>query len=70
MLSELKESQIECSIDTEYDSLALSSIDFVNLVIMIETQYEKEFDDEDLVFAKYKTVQDIIDVIKKMIGGR
>lgn len=59
----------ECSNEISENSLLcdleMTSIDFVKIVIEIETEFNIEFEDEKLQFSEFSTVQSLIDYVKK-----
>lgn len=40
-----------------------SSIEFINLVVVLEENFDFEFDDEKLLFEAYETIDDLIQYI-------
>ena len=62
----------ECSNEISENSLLcdleMTSIDFVKIVIEIETEFNIEFEDEKLQFSEFPTVQSLIDYVEKRVG--
>ncbi|MGX5556805.1 phosphopantetheine-binding protein [Bacillus cereus] len=48
-------------------SIGLSSVSFIKLVIAIETQFDFEFEDEDLNYKVFQTLQDVVNYVEKRI---
>ena len=48
--------------------LEITSIDFVKIVIEIETEFNIEFEDEKLQFSEFSTIQSLIDYVEKRVG--
>ena len=46
----------------------MTSIDFVKIVIEIETEFNIEFEDEKLQFSEFPTIQSLIDYVEKRVG--
>jgi acyl carrier protein len=42
-----------------------SSIDFIKIIVGIETKFDVEFGDDDLQLDRFKLVSDLIDFIEK-----
>ncbi len=61
----------ECSNEISEDSLLcdleMTSIDFVKIVIEIETEFNIEFEDEKLQFSEFPTVQSLIDYVEEKV---
>lgn len=49
--------------DAELIQLGVNSLIFIKLVVAIETEFDIEFDDEDLEMNSLLTVQDFVDYI-------
>lgn len=62
----------ECSNEIFENSLLcdleITSIDFVKIVIEIETEFNIEFEDEKLQFSEFSTIQSLIDYVEKRVG--
>lgn len=53
------ESEKELTADTKIESIGVSSIDYVKTLIMIETEFDIEFDDDDLVLDESTCISDL-----------
>jgi acyl carrier protein len=51
------------------DDLALDSISFIKIIVMLESKYNIEFDSEDLIIAKFLTSRSFIDYVETRIGS-
>lgn len=58
---------LEVSFDMSFDILGIDSITFIKMVIMLEEEFEFEFDDEMLIFTKFPTVMSMISYIESKI---
>ena len=62
----------ECSNEIFENSLLcdleITSIDFVKIVIEIETEFNIEFEDEKLQFSEFSTIQSLIDYVEQRVG--
>ena len=45
--------------DTKVESIGVSSIDYVKVLIMLETEFDIEFDDDDLIFDEDTCISDL-----------
>ena len=50
--------------DNSLSSLGINSIEFVKIAVAIETEFDIEFQDNDLDASKFQTIDDIIGYIK------
>ncbi len=53
---------------TLVDDLAFDSLTFVQMVLMLENEYDIKFDDEYINIEKLKTVKDVAEYIKIKVG--
>lgn len=49
--------------DTKVESIGISSIDYVKILIMLETEFDIEFDDDDLVLDENTCISDLANKI-------
>jgi len=54
---------------TEINSISLDSLSFVQMIVNLESEFEIEFEDEQLSIYDYKTVEDIIDTVEERINA-
>lgn len=59
--------KIRVNKDSKFIEIALDSIEFVQLIINIETKFGMEFKEEELDLEIYKNVNDLAEIIKKHI---
>ena len=45
------------------NDIGINSIDFIKIIVALETEFDFEFDDDDLQPEKYVIVKDIVDYI-------
>ena len=55
----------EITPETLLETLGLTSITFIKLVVELETKYEIEFDDSDLNNDHFKTIDDVVKYVKR-----
>ncbi len=71
---EIIKANTECSNEISEKSLLcnleITSIDFVKIVIEIETEFNIEFEDEKLQFSEFPTVQSLIDYVEKRLESK
>lgn len=60
----------EISIDTEVESLGLSSFSFIQIIVTIEETYQIEFSMEDLQAEKFISIQNCACRVKELLDGR
>lgn len=53
--------------DTKVESIGVSSIDYVKILIMLETEFDIEFDDEDLVLDENTCISDLASKVRAKI---
>ena len=51
--------------DSEFENYGLDSISAISLIIDIETLFGFEFDDDDLIFSKFNTLEKLLDIVEK-----
>ena len=49
--------------------LSLDSLSFVEMIVNLETEFEIEFEDEQLNINDYVTVRDIVDIVDGIINA-
>jgi len=53
------ENDKELTDDTKVESIGVSSIDYIKILIMLETEFDIEFDDDDLVLDENTCIYDL-----------
>ena len=48
------------------DDLGVDSLDAIEIILALETHYDKEFDGEDL--SNIKTVGDVVSIVENILG--
>jgi acyl carrier protein len=54
----------EMTVDSDIASLGINSIDFIKILVALETEFELEFDEEDLNMKRFPTIQSIVTYIE------
>lgn len=62
------ESPLEISPDNQILSLGITSRSFVEIVVALESEFDIEFEDENLDVRHFDTLNDLIDYVKEHIG--
>ena len=62
------ENDKELTGDTKVESIGVSSIDYVKILIMLETEFDIEFDDEDLVLDENTCISDLASKVSEKIS--
>lgn len=62
------ENDKELNGDTKVESIGVSSIDYVKILIMLETEFDIEFDDDDLVLDERTCIFDLAMKVCAKIG--
>lgn len=45
-----------------------NSIDFIKIIVGVETKFDIEFEDEDLQLERFQTINDIIEYIQQKVN--
>lgn len=56
-------------LDTTFKELEIESVTFISIVVEIEDHFEIEFDDENMLISKYKTVEDFVNYVENIINN-
>jgi len=64
-LSEKHENKV--SLDTNFNSISLDSITFIQTVVILENEFDFEFDDEKLLITEFPTVKTMIDYVESKV---
>lgn len=58
-------------IGTEHSlsEIGVNSIDFIKVIVAIETEFDFEFNDEDLDFSMYDNIQKIVSYIENKLNN-
>ena len=67
LITEIGELSDNIDLDTTFDKIELDSIGFVTIIVEIETNYEIEFDDENMLINNYRSIGDFVEYVKKKI---
>lgn len=54
-------SKNEINKDDNFSDLGINSVDFIKIIVGIESEFDFEFYDDDLVINRFKTIQELID---------
>lgn len=49
--------------DNDLKDLGINSISFIKIIVGLETEFDIEFDDEDLDASKFATIKDLIEYV-------
>ena len=55
------------SLDCGFEEMGVNSINYIKLVVAVETKFGFEFDDDDLDYTQFKTPHDLISYIRKHV---
>ncbi|WP_223068388.1 phosphopantetheine-binding protein [Paenibacillus caui] len=64
---ELGEQTDQLQLEDSLTSIGLSSVSFIKLIVAIENQFDFEFEDEDLNYNVFQTLQDVVNYVEKRI---
>lgn len=56
------------SLDSPISSLGITSLNFIKIIVALESEFEFEFNDENLNVYHFRTLHDLICHVKKQIG--
>ena len=65
LMIEVGELPDNIDLDTTFDEIELDSIGFVTIIVEIETNYEIEFDDENMLITNYQSIGEFVEYVKK-----
>lgn len=65
---ELTDQIDELQLGDSLNSIGLSSVSFIKLIVAIENQFDFEFEDEDLNYKVFQTLQDVVNYVEKRIA--
>jgi acyl carrier protein len=54
--------------DENLSDYGLNSLDFIKFLVLIEEEFDFTFNDSDILFDNFNTINKITDMIKKYIG--
>ena len=60
--------KFEVTVNTKIEDLQLTSLEFVRLIVNVEEKFNVEFEFDDMILTKYKTVNDLIRVVKNRLN--
>ncbi len=64
------ENKMKFTIDDPMASFGINSVDFIKIIVAIETEYDFEFLDEDLAMDRFHAVRDLSDYVLQRISER
>lgn len=53
----------ELSIDESFSNISINSVDFIKIIVGIETEFDFEFYDDDLRMDRFQNIHEILDYI-------
>ena len=59
----------DITLETKLQDLSLDSLSFIEAIVSIEQEFDIEFEDESLNIYEWKTVEEIIQYVEKIING-
>lgn len=60
----------EIGMDMDIAEKGVNSLIFIKLIVILETEFEVEFDDSELDITKYRTLNDLADYIENMMENQ
>lgn len=51
------------SIDESFSNISINSVDFIKIIVGIETEFDFEFHDDDLRMDRFQNIHEIVDYI-------
>lgn len=61
-------SDMRLSMETNLLELGINSVDYIRIVVALESKLNIEFDDEDLNYERFNTIDDIIYYVQERYG--
>ena len=62
------ENKAKLTIDDPMSSFGINSVDFIKIIVAIETEYNFEFLDEDLAMDRFHTVRDLSEYVLQRVS--
>ncbi|WP_225999295.1 non-ribosomal peptide synthetase [Paenibacillus sp. BJ-4] len=59
----------DITLETEFTSVGLNSITFINIVVDLESEFKFEFENEKLLIQEFPTIQSMIEYLESKISG-
>ncbi len=53
------------SIYTDFEEMSINSVDFIKIIVRVETDFDFEFYDDDLTMGRFNTMHELIEYIKE-----
>ena len=67
LIFEIGELSDNIGLDTDFVDIELDSIEFITIIVEVETNYEIEFDDENMLINNHRSIGDFVEYVKKKI---
>ena len=68
LIFEIGELSDNINLNTTFDEIELDSIEFITIIVEVESNYEIEFDDENMLISNYQRIGDFVEYVKKKIA--
>ena len=68
LIFEIGELSDNINLNTTFDEIELDSIEFITIIVEVESNYEIEFDDENMLISNYQSIGDFVEYVKKKIA--
>lgn len=65
LICEIGELSDNINLNTTFDEIELDSIEFITIIVEVESNYEIEFDDENILISNYQCIGDFVEYVKK-----
>lgn len=59
------ENHEDVSINTDFEEMNINSVDFIKIIVRVETEFDFEFYDDDLTMGRFNNMNDLICYIKE-----
>lgn len=53
------------TIDTDFEEMNINSVDFIKIIVRVETEFDFEFYDDDLTMGRFNSIHELCDYIKE-----
>lgn len=70
IIKEILEFNKEIDLDESLGKIGLDSLNSVSLIVMLEDRFDIMFNDSELVFENFLTVNKIIETVQNKVTGR
>lgn len=68
IINEVGDLNIIIDLQSKFSELLLDSIQFITIIVEVETKYDIEFEDEYMIYNKFLNIKEFVDYVKEKIA--